>query len=296
MSQGHVWRSGSGLGDNSGSGDPSTGDVHRPSTHPPGESHLGSHRAPGAAERSAFRSPQHYTVRLEEIVRAYDSWIIRNYCRARFVIININILHILSLCLRKKQRVLDIGCGFGLFGCYFAKLYPDISYLGIDSDPQRVKMANLAARRLGLENAVFEHGDARDLTLGAQFDAIMMVDLMHHIDDASKRSLLETCVNHLDPEGALIIKDVTTHPFAGIAFTWVLDVLMTQGFDMWYWNETQFHSALGEHFGRIDTFPISDWLPYPHIAYLADGLKRPLGLLTEAYRGSPSDTGRPAMP
>ena len=35
-------------------------------------------------------SPKDYTVRVEQIVRAYDSWIIRNYCRARFVIININ--------------------------------------------------------------------------------------------------------------------------------------------------------------------------------------------------------------
>lgn len=229
-------------------------------------------RSPG---QGVFEIPKHYTVRIEQIVRAYDSWIIRNYCRARFVIININILHMLALCLRKKKRVLDIGCGFGLFGCYFSKLYPDIIYRGIDSNPERVKMANLAAKRLGLKNTTFEHGDARDLALDDRFDAIMMIDLMHHIDDESKKSLLETCVSHLDPDGVLVIKDVTTHPSAAIGFTWILDVLMTRGFDMWYWDEAKFHTALGEHFDRVDTFPISDWLPYPHIAYLADGVRRP---------------------
>jgi hypothetical protein len=51
---------------------------------------------------------------------AYDSAIVRAYCVVRFQIINLNMLHVLSLCLRGHRRVLEIGCGFGLFGCYFA--------------------------------------------------------------------------------------------------------------------------------------------------------------------------------
>jgi len=217
--------------------------------------------------------PKRHAHLLARVVSVYDSFVIRSYCRARFVIININILHILALCIRGKRRVLDIGCGFGLFGCYFASIFPDIQYFGYDLNPRRIEMANAAARRLGLDNATFALGDARSLDLDKEFDAVLMLDLMHHIDDPSKLELIETLVQHLAPDGRLVIKDVTTHPFHEIAFTWALDVVMTQSFDMWYWDENRFSTALRKHFDRIDLFPIADWLPYPHIVYLCDGLK-----------------------
>lgn len=206
------------------------------------------------------------------IVDTYDSFLVRMYCKARFLIININILHILALCLRGKTRVLDIGCGFGLFGCYFSALNPEISYTGYDLNPRRIEMAKKAASRLGLKNATFHCSDARELKIEDQFDAIMMVDLMHHINDDTKQKLVETCAAHLADDGKLVVKDVTTHPSLKIVFTWALDVLMTRSFDMWYWGEQKFHSLFTQHFDRVDTFPLTDWLPYPHIVYLCENL------------------------
>jgi SAM-dependent methyltransferase len=207
---------------------------------------------------------------LTAIVNTYDSFLARMYCKARFMIININIMHILALCLRGKTRVLDIGCGFGLFGCYFSALFPEISYSGYDMNPKRIAMAQRAASRLGLNNAAFHCGDARELKIEDQFDAILMVDLMHHIDDDAKARLVETCRKHLAKGGRLIIKDVTADRKLKIAFTWLLDVIMTRGFEMWYWSERRFHKLLSQYFNRIDTFPLTDWLPYPHIVYLCE--------------------------
>jgi len=229
---------------------------------------FGRDQTPSAPVPIVFDYKRH----LSHIIEAYDSTIIRAYSKVRFAIININILHILGLCLRNKRRVLDVGCGFGLFGCYFSTLYPEIEYRGYDMDANRIAMANRAAARLGLRNASFFHGDARQLRLDDQFDAIMMIDLLHHIDDAAKTQLLATCAEHLASGGRLIIKDVTTHPFFKIAFTWALDVLMTRGFEMWYCDERQVAGALQKHFTRVDTFPIADWMPYPHIVYLCENM------------------------
>jgi SAM-dependent methyltransferase len=209
---------------------------------------------------------------LARIIESYDLPIIRAYCKIRFNIVNINILHILALCLRGKRRVLDVGCGFGLFGCYFSALYPEITYRGYDIDSSRIDIARQAASQLGLGNVMFYCQDARQLRFDDQCDAIMIVDLLHHIDNDSKHSLLATCGQHLAHDGRLIIKDVTTRPFLKLAFTWVLDMLMTRGFEMWYWDEKQFQAALGKHFNRVDTFPIADWVPYPHIVYLCENI------------------------
>ncbi len=218
--------------------------------------------------------PHDYKRFLTRIIESYDSTIIRAYCKVRFTIININILHIIALCLRGKRKVLDVGCGFGLLGCYFSSLYPQIRYYGYDLNPRRIDMASRAARRLGLNNITFHCQDACTMKLDEQFDAIMMVDLLHHITDDSKYALLKNCALHLAPDGRLIIKDVTTHPSLKLAFTWAMDVLVTRSYNMWYWDENKFLSTLQQLFDRVDTFPITDWLPYPHIVYLAESINR----------------------
>ena len=52
-----------------------------------------------------------------------------------------------------------------------------------------------------------------------------------------------------------------------MAFTWVLDVLMTHGVDMRYWGPRQFRNAISGQF-QIEAYPINDWMPYPHIVYV----------------------------
>jgi cyclopropane fatty-acyl-phospholipid synthase-like methyltransferase len=205
---------------------------------------------------------------LRRIIRAYDSTIVQAYCVVRFQIINLNMLHIVSLCLRGKARVLEVGCGFGLFGCYFAARDSRVHWHGLDLNPDRIDMARRAASRLGLPNATFAVADAREtLALDGCFDAVVMMDLFHHLPDQSKVQLLDAALSRLAPGGVLIIKDVTRRPRWKLAFTWLLDVLMTRGFDMWYWSPGQFRNAIDDRF-EMEAYPINDWLPYPHIVYV----------------------------
>jgi 2-polyprenyl-3-methyl-5-hydroxy-6-metoxy-1,4-benzoquinol methylase len=205
---------------------------------------------------------------LRRIISSYDSTLVRAYCVVRFQIINLNMLHILSLCLRGRRRVLEVGCGFGLFGCYFSARDPRISWHGLDLNQRRIAVACLAAERLGLERTQFNVADAREkLAVEANWDAVVMMDLLHHIPDDSKRQLINGALARLAPDGVLIIKDVTRRPRWKLLFTWLLDVGMTRGFDMWYWSPEQFRSAIDPAF-EIEAYPVSDWLPYPHIVYV----------------------------
>lgn len=220
-----------------------------------------------------FDRDTHRTL-LQRIIAAYDSRIVRAYCVARFLIININMLHILGLSLKGRTRILDVGSGFGLFGCYFATRYPEMRYHGIDRNEGRVAVASLAARRLGLTNVTFEHSDATTLKLSDEYDAVLMIDLMHHLSPDGKRHTVDEIRRHLSPDGRLVIKDVSIRPRWRLAFTWVLDVLMTRGFEMWYLDSREFKEVVGEGFS-MDSYPIADWIPYPHVVHLFDRTEVP---------------------
>lgn len=220
--------------------------------------HLAANFVDHHAQRSA----------LKQIIAAYDSPVVRAYCHARFGIININMLNILTLCMRGQTRFIEVGCGFGLFACYFASRWPRASYRGFDIDGHRIEMARTAASHLGLSNVRFDRGDAASpLPDDEQYDAVVMMDLVHHLPDGAKHRLLSRAVEVLEPGGRLIIKDVTRKPAWKMGFTWALDVLMTRGFDMWYWSPQQFRDAVDPTL-RLETYPIADLLPYPHIVYV----------------------------
>jgi 2-polyprenyl-3-methyl-5-hydroxy-6-metoxy-1,4-benzoquinol methylase len=212
-------------------------------------------------------SPEQQGLR-RRIIAAYETRLVRAYCAVRFVIINLNTLHLLSMCMRGRVRVLEIGCGFGLFGCYFASKNPLLRYHGIDLNAGRIAMANRAARRLSLDNISFEAGDAGgDLRLEDQYDVVLLMDLVHHIPDDAKHRLFASITSKLKPGGRIVIKDIARKPALKLFFTWVLDVLMTRGFDMRYWDERRFRGGMDPAF-RMETYRIPHWLPYPHVLYV----------------------------
>lgn len=215
----------------------------------------------------AFGIAEHSTL-VRRIIRAYESPVARAYGRVRFTILNVNILAVLCLCLRGRPSVLDIGCGFGLLGCYLAHRFPNLAYTGLDLDAGRIQMAKRAAESLHLRNVRSECRDARELKLEQEFDAIVLVDCLHHLPDATKVELLRVCYQHLVGGGALVLKEVTRRPWPKLLFTWVLDVLVTRGFEMWYWSEDRFLAELSKVGYIPEIYPLTDWLPYPHILYL----------------------------
>ena len=83
--------------------------------------------------------------------------------------------------LPEKGNVLDIGCGFGLFGLYFASTHPDRKVHGFDLNAKRIATANESARRLGMANATFHAEDATKWQGGEKFDAAYMLDIIHHV-------------------------------------------------------------------------------------------------------------------
>jgi cyclopropane fatty-acyl-phospholipid synthase-like methyltransferase len=206
------------------------------------------------------------------VIRAYDDWIVRSYCWGRFWILRQRFLDEIGQYLPAQGRVLDIGCGFGLFSLYYASVRPGLRIEGIDRSASRIAMARRAARRLGLDNVQYEVGDARDFRGGESFDAAYMLDIVHHVPEETVRPLLEQLAKALPARGLLLIKDVDTRPAYKRWFTHVLDRLMDPRSPVRYWSVEELEGLLGEVGFRVRRHLMVDFLPYPHVLYVCERL------------------------
>jgi hypothetical protein len=62
------------------------------------------------------------------------------------------------------ERLLDIGCEFGVLTCFYATIYPDSEILGIDKCALAIDRAHELADQLGLKNVRFEVLDINNLS------------------------------------------------------------------------------------------------------------------------------------
>jgi 2-polyprenyl-3-methyl-5-hydroxy-6-metoxy-1,4-benzoquinol methylase len=203
------------------------------------------------------------------IIRAYRQPVVRAYCTVRFHILRQRFLDEIGQYLPERGCVLDIGCGFGLFSLYYARRHPQLEILGIDQSASRIAMAQDAGRALGLHNAGYEVGNAASLTLARPFDCVYMLDLIHHLPPAAVRPLLAQLHALLTPGGRLLIKDVDTRPRYKHWFTWLLDKLMDRRAPVRYWPQAELTAALNETGFRTFHHAMIDYLPYPHVLYIA---------------------------
>jgi SAM-dependent methyltransferase len=205
---------------------------------------------------------------VKRIIRAYDDPVVRAYCWARFVILRQRFLDEIGQYLPEEGPVLDIGCGFGLFSLYYAATGPRRLLRGLDLDPRRVAQARRASARLGLDNVVYDTGDARHFKGDAEVCAAYMLDIVHHVPPASVPPLLRALRRSLPVGGRLLVKDVDTRPAPKRWFTWLLDRAMAPATPVHYWSAEALSQALTEAGFAVHRHLMVDLLPYPHVLYV----------------------------
>ncbi len=204
------------------------------------------------------------------IIRAYDNAIIRWYSRMRFHIINIDFLDTLEQHLSDNAKVLDIGCGFGLFTVYYAANASGRNVTGFDLSEPRIRQAQAVAKKLALTNVHFFCQDANTYEFSEEFDAVVTLDLLHHVSPETSEKLIRQAYQALRPNGVLIIKDIHTWPLHKLYFTYTLDKLMMPRSSVHYRSKTAWKRILSEAgFTKILSYPLNDYLPYPHVLMIA---------------------------
>jgi len=217
-----------------------------------------------------MEAPEIYGRRaMSNIVRALPV-VERVYSVLRFSILRPKLLSVMDLLLTDRGRILDVGCGFGLFAAYFGQTQPQRRIVGVDPDARRVGIARRVASSLGLRDHAFVVGDVRTAPLEGPFDAAYVLDVMHHLPRDDQRRVLDRLRGLLVPGGMLLVKDITTEPRLGLLFTEVLDRAMI-GFHepLAYRHHREWGAMLREVGFNVRMVRVPDILPYPHVVIAA---------------------------
>jgi len=118
---------------------------------------------------------------------------------------------------RRDMRVLDIGCGPG----YVAGWLDGVSYVGLDTDPNYIDYAN----RKYAGKAIFSCELLTDAYADRHkpFDFVIMMGVLHHLDDAQTLDILRIIRKVLTPKGRLVTLDGFRHPNISSAAKFFLD-------------------------------------------------------------------------
>jgi 2-polyprenyl-3-methyl-5-hydroxy-6-metoxy-1,4-benzoquinol methylase len=229
--------------------------------------------APGsrrAGRRQEFAAPEVYgRAAIGNVVRALPP-LERAYSLARFSILRSKLLSVMDLLLCDEGRILDVGCGFGLFAGYFGQTQPRRRIVGVDPNARRIETARRVASRLGMRDHAFVVGDVRDASLEGPFDAAYVLDVMHHLPTDDQRRVLERLRGLLVRGGMLLVKDITTEPRGGLLFTAALDRLMVGWREpLAYRHHREWGEMLTELGFKVRIVRVPDVLPYPHVVICA---------------------------
>ena len=106
---------------------------------------------------------------------------------------------------REGVSVLDLGCGTGKLTARMVKAGHPVT--AVDFSGQMLQAA--AHNAPGATFVQGELAQVPDLLTGQTFDCIIAVYALHHLPDAEKYALLTALREHLNPEGVIVLGDVS---------------------------------------------------------------------------------------
>jgi 2-polyprenyl-6-hydroxyphenyl methylase/3-demethylubiquinone-9 3-methyltransferase len=167
-------------------------------------------------------------------------------------------------------RVLDLGCGHGLFTNLLAIDSPRRQVLGVDPSQAKIGVARASGARL--PNVRFEQGTIDDVDERG-FRAITILDVLYLLRDERKLAILRRCRELLAPDGLLLVKTNDTRPRWKYAVVRLEEELMVKLLGFTFGGELHFRGVpeytrlLNQAGFSASVVNLDSWLPIPHRLY-----------------------------
>ncbi|MEI6970691.1 MAG: MMPL family transporter [bacterium] len=111
---------------------------------------------------------------------------------------------LLDECVPANARVLDLGTGYGLVPQWLRACSPDLTFVGIDYDADKIRVAKAVAQYS--QGFVFKTGNLVTEPYPLS-DAALLMDVLHYMPDAEKKIVLGKAHGALTGGGLLVMRD-----------------------------------------------------------------------------------------
>ena len=170
-----------------------------------------------------------------------------------------------------QGRVLEVGCGHGLFSLLAAVSSPARSVVGVDVDERKVPHARAAAARARERGADCDIAVAPPGELPAgPWDAIVVVDVLYLLDPGTQHGLVADCARLLAPGGTLAVKEMDLLPRWKFRWNVAQETLavrvlgITMGSAMTFPPPTEIGGWMAGAGLEVTHLPLDKGYPHPH--------------------------------
>jgi 2-polyprenyl-6-hydroxyphenyl methylase/3-demethylubiquinone-9 3-methyltransferase len=169
-----------------------------------------------------------------------------------------------------EGRILDLGCGHGLFTNLLAVQSPSRQVLGIDPSPHKIAVARASGARL--PNVRYQQGTVDDVE-ERDFRAITILDVLYLLPDDRKLAILRRCRELLAADGLLLVKTNDTRPRWKYAIVRLEEEVMvsllgfTFGGELHFRGVPEYTRLLSAAGFSASVVSLDSWLPIPHRLY-----------------------------
>lgn len=164
----------------------------------------------------------------------------------------------------KSGKILDIGCGSGIFSNILCMMSRDRSVVGFDISQNRISMARNATENS--EQLSFYVADAHNFNL-AGYSIITAIDLLHHMPYDKQEHLLRRIYLNLNVPGQFILKDLSKAPYWKYLIHYVQDSLSYRS-KLFFSCSENMKELLNRIGFSVSTIPLHFSRLNPHVLYV----------------------------